>query len=249
VNIRLDHKRLGDASSTDERTWADLKKSLRQQYPNPQREGCPGEAILRRLALGSLPLAEAEPWLDHLGRCSECFREFEMFKTKDLRRRRLSLSFAAAAVLLLGVSAAIWVRFAHEQKNAAHGPDRTSTPGIPGSASQQLATAVLHFENPSTTRGGDHDGGAGRPPQLPRKTVALSIYLPLNEEAGKYEVQFLRSLEDSTPVLRFEADSQLENGLPVLRITADLSRLEPDVYAVRFRRKGGGWRYSRVALQ
>jgi hypothetical protein len=250
VNIRLDHKRQGNASSPDdERTWADLKKSLREQYPNPQREGCPGEAILRKLALGSLPLAEAEPWLDHLGRCSECFCEFEMLKIKISRQRRLRLSLAAAAVLLLGISAAIWFRSAHEQKNAAHAPDRTSTPEIPGSPSQQLTTAVLHFENPSTTRGGDDDGAAVRPQQLPRKAVALSIYLPLNEEAGKYEVQFLKSFADSTPVLAFEAGAQLENGLPVLRNTTDFSALDPGLYAVRFRRSGGGWRYSRVVLQ
>jgi hypothetical protein len=60
-----------------------LARGLSREFPNPQRVGCPSSKVLRDIAFRKLRLAEVHEWLDHLGTCSPCYREF----TK-LRERR-----------------------------------------------------------------------------------------------------------------------------------------------------------------
>ena len=58
------------------------------EFPNPERVGCPPSEVLKGMASHRVPLAEAEKWLDHLGSCSPCYRDFSQFqKTYQLRRK------------------------------------------------------------------------------------------------------------------------------------------------------------------
>jgi hypothetical protein len=247
TNELIFKRRLG-LSGQDEKVWTRLKQSLREQYPNPHREGCPEEAMLKGLAFGTVRLEQAAAWLDHLGHCSPCFLDFERFRTQASRWRRLSLSLAAAAILLLCLSVTLWLTLRHEQPTPMRGYVDKSTPTAATEAmpSKPLATAVLHFENPSTSRGGNDNS---RPPQsLPRSRIIVSIYLPLSDEPGKYELELLKTLTDSAPLATLKGTAVIENGLPVLQITSDLSNLAPGLYVARFRQIGGTWRYSSVLL-
>src|SRR5262249_9889067 len=114
VTNKPDFKPLKTASSKqDEQAWTDLKRSLREQYPNAQRKGCPQEAILKGLAYGNLKLAEVEVWLDHLSQCSPCFCDFERFKAEAYRKRIVRAAFSAAAILLVAVSITLWLKLHH----------------------------------------------------------------------------------------------------------------------------------------
>ena len=53
-----------------------LARGLSREFPNPQRLGCPSSKVLRDIAFRKLRLAEVHEWLDHLGTCSPCYREF-----------------------------------------------------------------------------------------------------------------------------------------------------------------------------
>jgi hypothetical protein len=88
-----------------------LDRGLSRDFPNPQRVGCPDSVVLRGIALHKVPLAEADPWLDHFSSCSPCFQEFSQFRKQALdRRRRTHVWLAAAAVLLFAVAGWLWVR-------------------------------------------------------------------------------------------------------------------------------------------
>ena len=51
-----------------------MKDFLREQFPNPERNGCPDEDILQALAEDRI--APNDPALLHVGSCSECYREY-----------------------------------------------------------------------------------------------------------------------------------------------------------------------------
>jgi len=41
-----------------------LGRGLLKEFPNPERSGCPGADVLKRIASRTMPLNEAEKWLD-----------------------------------------------------------------------------------------------------------------------------------------------------------------------------------------
>src|SRR5262249_18059551 len=95
-------------SVADERRILDaLGRGLLKEFPNPERVGCPGADILRKIASHEMPLSEAEKWLDHLGSCSPCYADFKRLQdAHEWRRRRLTL--AAAAGILLAAAVTGW---------------------------------------------------------------------------------------------------------------------------------------------
>jgi hypothetical protein len=54
---------------------------LHADYPNPERLGCPGSDVLRRLATSPETFA-CQPTLQHLGRCAPCVDELKEFRSK-----------------------------------------------------------------------------------------------------------------------------------------------------------------------
>jgi hypothetical protein len=64
----------------EERILDVLGRSLRTEYPNPARIDCPPIEVLKSIATHEMPLVQAEKWLDHLGSCSPCYRDFCQFQ-------------------------------------------------------------------------------------------------------------------------------------------------------------------------
>jgi hypothetical protein len=102
------------SNAADKRLLDILRQGLATEFPNPERIGCPGNALLKGIAQGKVSLTEAEPWLDHLGSCSPCFQEFKEFRRQSaIQRRRVLTWVATAAVLLFAVGGWLWVRARH----------------------------------------------------------------------------------------------------------------------------------------
>src|SRR5690242_9834601 len=84
-----------------------LQESILREYPNPERKGCPGDAVVKRLA--ALPPdepIERDPNWHHLTHCAECYREFLAARAAakeqaSAQRQWMTWGLAAAAVLLL----------------------------------------------------------------------------------------------------------------------------------------------------
>src|SRR5580704_18139702 len=89
-------------SRRDEKRILDvLGRGLLKDFPNPERIGCPGADVLKKIASHQMPLSEAQKWLDHLGSCSPCYGDFSQFQAAYERRRMRTLLAIAASVLLV----------------------------------------------------------------------------------------------------------------------------------------------------
>ncbi len=58
-----------------------FERIIHEDFPNPQRIGCPGHQALLRLAAGSGHIEQTR-LLDHIRQCAPCFDEL-----KELRRK------------------------------------------------------------------------------------------------------------------------------------------------------------------
>ena len=75
--------------------WARVQRNLQEAilsaYPNPDRIGCPGAEVLKRLVSLSLQLIELEEtelsgqW-EHVTHCSPCYGEYLVMRRAELKK-------------------------------------------------------------------------------------------------------------------------------------------------------------------
>ena len=204
-----------------------LARGLSREFPNPQRVGCPGSAILRNIAFHRLPLSEADPWLDHLASCSPCFQEFsEIRKQAAGKRRQTQMWLAAAAMVLLAVGGWLWVR---------------SRP-----SGQTAAVAVLDLRDRTAVRG-ENPAETNQPPlEVPRRAKSLNLELPIGSNEGAYDVALFNP--SGSELFRTSATAKLEDHIVVLRTAVDLTRISPGSYFLGVRQTGVEWMRFPVRL-
>jgi hypothetical protein len=197
-----------------------LARGLSREFPNPQRVGCPGPAVLRSIMLHQLPLSEADPWLNHLGSCSPCFQEFtEIRKQRASQRTRTQMWLAASAMVLLAVGGWLWVR---------------SRP-----SGQTAAVALLDLRGRTAVRG-ESTSDNGQPPlQVPRSVRSLNLELPIGSNEGASEVALFNSA--GAELLRTSATAKLEDHIVVLRVDVDLAGVPQGSYSLGVRQSGLEW--------
>jgi hypothetical protein len=197
-----------------------LDKGLSRDFPNPQRIGCPGSAILKSIALHKLPLAEADPWLEHFSSCSPCFQEFSAIRKQAVgQRRQTQMWLAAAAMVLLAVAGWMWVR---------------SRP-----TGQTAAVVVLDLRGRSTARG-ENPAETSQPRlEVPRSAKSLNLELPIGSNEGAYDVALLNP--SGAELFRASATAKLEDHIVVLRANVDLAGVSPGSYFLGVRQPGLEW--------
>jgi hypothetical protein len=206
-------------SQEEKRVLDLLARGLSREFPNPQRVGCPGPAILKRIALHKLPLSEAELWLDHLSSCSPCFREFSEIREQASRRKRTQMWLVAAAVVLLAVTGWMWVR------SRASGP--------------AAAVVILDLRGRAAVRGENSTESSQPPLEVSRNTRNLNLELPIGSNEGAYDVALLS--QSGTELFRTSAPAKLEDHVVVLRADVDLAGVSPGSYFLGLRQPGLEW--------
>jgi hypothetical protein len=197
-----------------------LSRGLSQDFPNPQRVGCPDSAMLKGIALHKVPLAEADPWLDHFSSCSPCFQEFTQFRKQAVDgRRRAQLWLAAAAVLLFAVAGWLWVH---------------SRPSV-----QTAATVVLDLRERSVSRGENSADTKQLALEIPRTAKHLVIDLPIGSKEGNYDLALLN--EAGNELSRATGIARLEDHIVILRADIDIRNLSPGLYFLGLRQSGREW--------
>ena len=196
-----------------------MGRGLLHEFPNPSRTGCPGTEILRGIAFRRIPLAQAEPWLDHISSCSPCYHDFSQFR-EAFRLHRMRVLIAVAASILVVASITGWALF--------HAYRGTQTPQV----------AVLDLRNRSLPRG-VQPAPAGPPLEIPRTASRLDIYLPIGSSTGPYEVRILSSY--GATVLSTSGVASLENHMTALQVAVSLSPLRPGSYVLEIRKSGLEW--------
>jgi hypothetical protein len=204
-----------------------LSRVFLNDYPNPERRGCPGSDILKAMASRRLTLEESEPWINHLNACSPCTREFTEFRKNFQRQRILRLSGVAAGLLLVAALGA-WLLL-----------KRSAEP-------VRIEAVTLDLTNRGALRGSE-ENPPNSPLQLAKGHLDLTIYLPVGSEAGIYEMQVVR--EPGQPIWSAQGEVKLENYKATLRVQADLSRFNPGLYLLAIRPKGWSWSYYAVLLK
>jgi hypothetical protein len=144
-----------------------------------------------------MPLAEVERWLDHLGSCSPCYRDFtELRKVREAQGRRTL--FAVAASILVAIGIAGWVLIQRHNETVLS------------------QTAVLDLRNRSVSR--SPEPNLGEPPlELRRRFSQLNIYLPLGSPEGAYEVRIVTT--DGDTILNMGGTARLKDGITSLQMT------------------------------
>jgi hypothetical protein len=197
-----------------------LRQGLATEFPNPERIGCPGNALLKGISQGKVSLTEAEPWLDHLGSCSPCFQEFKEFRRQSaIQRRRVLIWVATAAVVLFAVGGWLWVR-------ARHSVESTET-------------AVLDLRERSVARGQNPSDSVKAPLEIPRSTKHLVLDLPIGSKEGPYDVGLLTETGDE--ILRATGIADLHDHVTGLRVEVDLSSIRPGEYSLGVRPRSLDW--------
>ena len=207
-------------SERDEKRILDaLGRGLLKEFPNPERAGCPGSDVLKRIASHAMPLAEAEKWLDHLTSCSPCYRDFSELQA-GYRQRRMQTVLAVAASILIVVGVAGWALF-FKQK------------GLP-----VVQTAVLDLRNRSVPRGGEPTPGE-QPLELSRAVKRLNIYLPLGSAEGTYELRIAQT--GGSAVFATSGVASLKDGVTSIEEAVDLSSASSGRYVLQIRKPNSEW--------
>ncbi len=208
-----------NSGEADQRLLDILRRGLAKEFPNPERIGCPGTALLNRIAQGRVSLTELEPWLDHLGACSPCFQEFSQFrKQAAIGRRRTQLWLVAAAVVVFAVTGWLWMR---------------TRPSV------QSASVTLDLRERSVSRGQNPADAAQPPLEIPRGAKHLTVEMPIGSKEGSYDVALFS--EAGGEVLRAAGTAQLENHVVMLRADVDVAGVRPGPYSLGLRQIGLEW--------
>ena len=207
-------------SDRDERRILDaLGRGLLKEFPNPDRTGCPGSAVLKRIASHEMPLAEAEKWLDHVTSCSPCYREFSELQA-GYRHRRMQTILAIAASILIVVGVAGWALFFRQK-----GPP-------------VVQTAVLDLRNRSVPRGGEANPRE-QPLEVNRTVRRLNVYLPLGSAEGTYEMRIASTA--GSAVFATSGVASLKDGVTSIQVVVELSSASSGQYVFQVRRPDSEW--------
>jgi hypothetical protein len=215
-------------SERDEKRILDaLGRGLLKEFPNPDRTGCPGSDVLKRIASHEMPLAEAEKWLDHLTSCSPCYRDFCQFQAA-YQRRRTRTFFAIAAGILIVASLAGWAFLVRHKESFVD------------------QTAVLDLRNRSIPRGTEPNEGE-QPLKMSRAARHLDIYLPFGSPEGSYEIRITNTVGDA--VLSANCVASLNDGVTSVRMVVNLSSVPSGEYVLQVRRPNLEWNSYHLALR
>jgi len=212
-----------------------LQESILQQYPNPNREGCPGDAVLGKLVRRTLEESiESDANWQHITRCSPCYAGFLAFDKEVRRRRKIrgaQLAWGLAAAIVL-IAAGVVVGF-HRNPSFFNRPQNA-----------EVVYAKKIVDIPSMTR----SGSAEEPPpiELERKPEELTVKLPIGSRAGAYELQLKKADQQ---VLSAAANAEIHNGTTAFTVKLNLSRFEPGRYSIVVRQVPYDWNYYPVVIR
>jgi hypothetical protein len=204
-----------------------LGRGLRDEFPNPERIGCPGREIVAAIAAHKMPLSQAESYLDHLTSCSPCYRDFLQLQ-REHRQRRTRMIFAVAASVLIVAAIATWA--------AIRGHDNV----------QVAQSVVVDLRNDSMARG--TEPLPSEPPlEISRSVSHLDIYLPLGSSDGPYDFRISTTREE---VLRTGSGfAKVQEGITALPVDVNLSSVSPDLYILQIRKVGSEWNSYSLRLR
>jgi len=216
---------------------------LSEAFPNPDRQGCPPDDVLR--SLSSNPRAFDSTVTEHLATCSPCFRRYSelLVALKSQKKAEKGFSWAhidewmkvhpalvgtgVLCLVLIAIGAGLLFR-SHWMPNVP--PEETHrTPGLVQPVNRGVAyvPCSIDLSSLSPTRGPESSETTTQRFAVPRSPVDFTLTLPLASREGTYELQLTSG--DRT-VWSVSGQAHLHNGTTLIRVEADLSEVPTGDY-------------------
>lgn len=216
-----------------------LQESILSQYPNPERQGCPGGAVLHKLGAGPTDESiETDPIWHHVTHCSECYREFLDFRLEFKRARKKRRQLIKWAVPVSAIVALAFGLF-FMAFYTSHKPKYPVRP-----QDVEIAYDRLTIDIPTMTR--SESARASSPITFERRPEELTVNLPVGSKAGPYEFRLLR---DDQPFVSTKADAAIRNGTTAFTVKIDFSKLASGSYSMSVRQAPWDWNYFPVLVR
>ena len=228
-----------------------LSRELTEGFPNPNRAGCPDSEFLQRVARHQVPISEIDPWIDHLGSCSECFGEFNRLKVaSSARRRQRFILYAAAACIVLASAGLLWRQLSRGREvstpvagvattNPVVRGDRSDRQDVPNTGADRKPFEVAINLTRSTTRG-EKNTNDSQMIRVPARLLACRMTLPLGSSDGLYYVRVQRAVQ-SEVLKTAQGNATIKDGDVRLDVELDLSNVSPGRYLLSYRHTGDSW--------
>jgi len=216
------------------RIAAAVQQTILNNFPNPNRVGCPGDARVREVAARTA-IVEDDDW-QHITHCSECYRDFLAAKEQIRRsgRRARTLGLIGGTALLVIAAAIGGYRYLSERRPSD------------GAAVISYAAATLNLRDVSEVRGIDKPVRR-EIPTLPKRALELKVVLPFASEAGAYQFELTNG--GGSIVARGSADAVIRDGNTVFTRRVDLSGLTTGSYKFAWRREPFDWVSTSVRVE
>ena len=221
-----------------DRLKGQLQDSILNDYPNPERKGCPGGTVLKELAVRPIDDSlESNPHWHHVTHCSECYREFlglraELRRKAKARLAKIGVASAAAAAL---IAAGIFLALRE-----------STSPKRPQNAELVFRQRIVDLQGRAVTRSEEGKEDT-KPIVLQREPEALTVRLPFGSREGPYEIQIAKSADH--PLLSASGEAKVENGTTALTANMDLSKFELGNYFICLRRPPSDWTCYPVVIR
>jgi hypothetical protein len=223
-----------------------LDRELTEGFPNPNRTGCPDSEFLQRVARHQVPISEIDPWIDHLGSCSECFGEFNRLKVaSSARRLQRVILYAAAACIVLASAGMLWRQLSRGKGSTPIAGVVATKPAISGG--QDVASTRADrtpFEvtlnlTQSATRGEKSTNGS-QIIRVPARLLECRMKLPLGSSDGLYYVR-IQHAAHSEVLTTAQGHASIDAGDVRLDVDLDLSKMSAGGYLLSYRHAGESW--------
>ena len=216
------------------RIAAAVRHTILNEFPNPNRVGCPGEAKLREVA-ARRTIVEDDDW-QHITHCSPCYAEYLEVKEQNRRpgRRARTLKLIGGTTLLFALAGFIGYEYLEKPK------------AFQAVVANTFEAATLNLRESSGTRG-DQNTSQSNVPLLPARRLNLHVILPFGSEPGRYQIEFRDNKDRVTN--RAEGEAAILAGETSFTTAVDLSKVSAGDYTIGLRQQSFGWVHYRVNIR
>jgi hypothetical protein len=227
------------------------RKHLKTAFPNPGREGCPNNSILRAMAYRKL-LSLVDLPISHVVTCSPCYQEYIRHRRTAVLMRALQVTVASLAVSAALLATLQVVRNytsrrgqpGISQKQPTGPQERAANKPVPARAVPVALTVDLAPFSPTR---GDHAPNLDRRVQFPRKSLRVKFLLPLGMEPGEYDVR----LQDASgnAFIDTRQPGTLNDGITSVEVDLNFTDTSQSRFILMIRPPGLSWRTFPVVVQ
>jgi hypothetical protein len=200
-----------------------LQKATLRDFPNPERVGCPGAAVIE--ALANRRLAHTHEAVQHITHCSPCYAEFLAIRRR-IRHARLLRTTAIAACVLFAIGVTSYFLL-HSLR-----PEWLPFQGT-------MASVTLDLRPYSALRGADQSVESLPPLRLPTERLHVILQLPVGADEGLYRLRINNSVQQV--LLEKQASASLKDHVLTAESTLDLRHFAPGRYELALQTGQDGW--------